>query len=79
MSPVLKIEVKNATYNETTHELFLEVVQEFHIRYSPLPVAPSRSITFSSFPFSFLPVQIMHGVKQAILTYPTSTFNPTLR
>ena len=44
MSPRLKIEVKNATYNESTRELFVEVVQVFHIFLSPLRGVPSRSV-----------------------------------
>ena len=44
MSPVIKIEVKNVTYNADTLELFVEVIQIFHIRYSPLRGHPSRSV-----------------------------------
>ncbi|KAJ3544781.1 hypothetical protein NM688_g5702 [Phlebia brevispora] len=42
MSPHLKIEVRGVTYNASKNELFVEVVQEFHIRWNPFPVAPAR-------------------------------------
>ena len=48
LSPHLEIEVKNATYNESTRELFVEVVQVFHIRVSPLPPVPSRFVSILS-------------------------------
>ena len=44
MSPHIQIEVHNVTYNYATKELFVEVVQKFHIRWNPLPAAPSRSV-----------------------------------
>ena len=44
MSPTLKIEVRNVTYNESKKELFVEVVQVFHVRWNPLPAAPARSV-----------------------------------
>jgi len=42
MSPQLKVEVKGVTYNSSTNEVFAEVVQVFHIRWSPFRAAPSR-------------------------------------
>ncbi|KAL4247897.1 hypothetical protein ABKN59_007500 [Abortiporus biennis] len=42
LSPTLKVEVKDVTYHVEKNELFVEVVQEFHIRWSPLSPAPAR-------------------------------------
>ena len=42
MSPVIKIDVRNVTYNAEKYELFVECVQVFHIRYSPFRGHPSR-------------------------------------
>lgn len=50
MSPRLAIEVRNATYNQQTRELFVEVVQAFHIFLSPLPPAQSRCVRPHSLP-----------------------------
>ncbi|EKM51096.1 uncharacterized protein PHACADRAFT_177788 [Phanerochaete carnosa HHB-10118-sp] len=44
MSPVLKIDVRSCMYNAEKHEAYIEVVQVFHIRYSPLAGYPSRLI-----------------------------------
>lgn len=42
MSPTIKIETRNVTYDEDKDELFVECVQEFRIRFSPFQPAPSR-------------------------------------
>jgi len=42
MSPTIKLEVTGVTYNASRHELFLDVIQDFHIRWSPLQPAPAR-------------------------------------
>ncbi|KAI0338699.1 hypothetical protein BDW22DRAFT_1409365 [Trametopsis cervina] len=44
MSPVLKIEADQVTYDEGKKQLFIDAVQEFHIRWSPLRAAPARLI-----------------------------------
>ncbi|KAI0077996.1 hypothetical protein K474DRAFT_1771374 [Panus rudis PR-1116 ss-1] len=42
MSPRIKLEVRKVTYDDEKKELFCDVVQEFHIRWSPFRPAPSR-------------------------------------
>lgn len=42
MSPHIKIDVRAVTYDSAKNELFLDVVQEFHIRWSPFRPAPAR-------------------------------------
>ena len=44
MSPILKIETRNVTYDADKREAFLEVIQVFHIRYSPFSGRPSRYV-----------------------------------
>lgn len=44
MSPVLKVDVRNYTYDPAKREAYIEVVQVFHIRYSPFAPHPSRLI-----------------------------------
>lgn len=46
MSPKLNLEVKNTTYNESTKELFVEVLQQFHIRWSPFSPSTSRYVKY---------------------------------
>ena len=45
MSPLLKIETRQVTYDEPKQQIFVEVVQEFHIRWSPFNPAPSRYVS----------------------------------
>ncbi|KAK7683048.1 hypothetical protein QCA50_013720 [Cerrena zonata] len=42
MSPTIKLETRSVTYDSQKDELFVECVQEFHIRFSPFHPAPSR-------------------------------------
>ncbi|KAI0631502.1 hypothetical protein C8Q77DRAFT_1127228 [Trametes polyzona] len=42
MSPVLSVRATSVTYDEAKHEVFLDVTQTFHIRWSPLKPAPAR-------------------------------------
>jgi len=44
LSPNLTLEIRGVTHNPSSNELFVEVVQNFHIRWSPLPSAPARLI-----------------------------------
>ncbi|KAH8105228.1 hypothetical protein BXZ70DRAFT_887220 [Cristinia sonorae] len=44
LSPEISLEVQSVTYNESKQELFLEVAQRFHIRWSPLQPSPARLI-----------------------------------
>ncbi|GJE95990.1 hypothetical protein PsYK624_121830 [Phanerochaete sordida] len=44
MSPILKIDVPSYTYDSEKREAYIEVVQVFHIRYSPLAAHPARLI-----------------------------------
>ncbi|PCH34776.1 hypothetical protein WOLCODRAFT_165810 [Wolfiporia cocos MD-104 SS10] len=39
LSPVLVVRVKNITYDREKEEMFIEVIQTFHIRWNPLPPA----------------------------------------
>lgn len=72
MSPHIQIEVRNVTYNTNAHELFVEVIQEFHIRWNPLPAVPSRSVLFIFPMYTLLP-------RFAPVTYPSrSHVCPTL-
>ena len=44
MSPEIEIETQQITWDEEKAQLFLEVAQKFHIRWSPLRVAASRYV-----------------------------------
>ena len=44
MSPEIEIETQQITWDEEKAQLFLEVAQKFHIRWSPLRVATSRYV-----------------------------------
>lgn len=46
MSPVIKIETPSVTYDSEKDELFVECVQQFHIRFSPFQPAPARYVEF---------------------------------
>ena len=53
MSPKHSVKVGSVTFDREKLELFLEVTQTFHIRWSPLSPAPARyapSFTFSLSP-----------------------------
>ncbi|KZT01936.1 uncharacterized protein LAESUDRAFT_730632 [Laetiporus sulphureus 93-53] len=45
MSPRLKVEVRKVVWDEPRMEIYVDVVQTFHIRWNPLPPAQSRLIT----------------------------------
>ncbi|TCD66069.1 hypothetical protein EIP91_001878 [Steccherinum ochraceum] len=42
LSPTIQLNVDSITYNSSRAELFLEVTQSFHIRWSPFSPAPAR-------------------------------------
>lgn len=42
MSPNTTLDIRSVTYNASQHELFLDIVQDFRLRWSPLAVAPAR-------------------------------------
>ncbi|KAI0683841.1 hypothetical protein BC835DRAFT_699205 [Cytidiella melzeri] len=42
MSPTIKIEAHQVTYDEEKAQIFVDASQEFHIRWSPLRAAPAR-------------------------------------
>ncbi|KAJ3543547.1 hypothetical protein NM688_g5843 [Phlebia brevispora] len=42
VSPRLEMDIRNTTFNPSTNELFVEVVQVFHNRWSPFRAAPAR-------------------------------------
>lgn len=45
LSPQITLEVKDVVYDREQNVMFLEIVQKFHLRLSPLSAAPSRLIT----------------------------------
>ncbi|KAI0804667.1 hypothetical protein BC629DRAFT_1488797 [Irpex lacteus] len=42
LSPTIKINTHQVTYDEEKAQVFIDVSQEFHVRWSPLRVAPAR-------------------------------------
>ncbi len=50
LSPQLPLEVDNVTYNETTQEIFLQIMQTLHIRWSPFLPVPSRFVELLNLP-----------------------------
>lgn len=45
MSPTIALDIRSVTYNSSRHELFLDITQQFHIRWSPLTPTPARLLT----------------------------------
>ena len=45
MSPKIELTIRSVTYNSSRHELFLDITQVFHIRWSPLGPSPARLLT----------------------------------
>ena len=45
MSPTITLDIRSVTYNPSRHELFLDITQQFHIRWSPLTPTPARLLT----------------------------------
>ncbi|KAI0084569.1 hypothetical protein BDY19DRAFT_971027 [Irpex rosettiformis] len=48
LSPTIKIQTNQVTYDEEKAQLFLDISQEFHIRWSPFRAAPARLLVHLS-------------------------------
>ena len=71
MSPSHTLDVSSVTYNREKLELFLDITQTFHLRWSPLSPGPARCVS-PRLSFSHPSLVIVPDSRKRMLTMHTT-------